>query len=64
MKIQISNNNGYRTFVETKVPSYDVGKVSVSFYTKWTDAKNPNEYHKKFEMFLTSDELKTLRNNI
>lgn len=64
MKILISNNDGYQTFIETTIPAYDIGKISVIFYTKWKEAKNPNEYHKKFEMFLTSEELNRLRISI
>lgn len=61
MKILISDTDGYQTFVETSIPSYDIGKVSVIFYTKWKGAKNPNEYQKKFEMYLTHEELNKLR---
>lgn len=64
MKILISDNDGYQTFIETTIPGYDIGKISVIFYTKWKEAKNPNEYHKKFEMFLTSEELNRLRISI
>jgi len=64
MKILISETDGYQTFVETTIPSYDVGKLSVKFYTKWKHAKEPEEYQKKFEMFLTSEELNKLRISI
>jgi hypothetical protein len=64
MKILISDNNGYQTFVETTIPAYDIGKVSVIFFTKWKESKNPNEYQKKFEMFLTPEELNRLRISI
>ena len=42
MKILISDTDGYQTFIETSIPSYDIGKLSVTFYTKWKGAKNPN----------------------
>jgi hypothetical protein len=61
MKTLISNNNGYEVLVELNTPSYDIGKQSVIFYTRWNDAKNPNELQKKFEMFLSESELKTLK---
>jgi len=61
MKILISDNDGYQVFVETTMPSYDIGKLGVIFYTKWKDAKDPNQYQKKFEMFLTPAELNKLR---
>jgi hypothetical protein len=64
MKILISETDGYQTFIETSIPSYDIGKISVTFYTKWKDAKKPNEYHKKFQMFLTNEELNRLRISI
>lgn len=61
MKILLSDNNGYQVFVETSLPSYDIGKQSVIFYTKYKDSKNPNEYQKKFELYLTNEELNRLR---
>jgi hypothetical protein len=64
MKILVSDTDGYQTFIETSIPSYDIGKVAVTFYTKWKGAKNPSEYHKKFEMFLTTEELSRLRISI
>jgi hypothetical protein len=64
MKILISDTDGYQTFVETTIPAYDIGKISVIFYTKWKGAKNPNEYHKKFELYVTPEELNRLRISI
>ena len=61
MKTLLSDNNGYQVFVETSLPSYDIGKQSVIFYTKYKDSKNPNEYQKKFELYLTNEELNRLR---
>jgi len=64
MKILISDTDGYQTFIETTLPSYDIGKTYVVFYTKWKHAKDPTQYHKKFEMFLTNEELNRLRISI
>lgn len=64
MKILISETDGYQTFVETTIPAYDIGKVSVIFYTKWKGAKNPKEYQKKFELYVTPEELNRLRISI
>lgn len=36
----------------------------LTFSTVWTNAKNPNAEQKKFEMFLTRQELKTLKDFI
>ena len=64
MKILISETDGYEIYIETTQPSYDIGKSSVIFYTKWRDAKNPEQYQKKFEMFLSPEELNKLRISI
>ena len=61
MKHLISDTNGYQVYVETIKPSYDIGKSSVVFYTKWKDSKNPEEFQKKFEMLLSDEELNWLR---
>jgi len=61
MKTLISNTNGYEVLVELDKNAYNIGKQSVIFYTRWNDAKNPDELQKKFEMFLTDSELKKLK---
>lgn len=39
----------------TWVDAKPVGDLThVTFFTQWLDAKNPDQLHKKFEMFLPS----------
>jgi len=62
MKILVSDNEGYEVYLEVSTPSY--GKTGVIFYTKYKNAKNPDLYQKKFEMYLTPDELSKFRVSI
>jgi len=64
MKKLISDTDGYKVFVEVIYPSSNIEKIAVIFYTRWQNAKNPEEYQKKFEMFLTENELANLINLI
>lgn len=63
MKKMLSDCDGYQVFVEVKKLS-SIDKNSVTFYTRWLDAKNPEEFHKKFQLHLTDDELASLKDGL
>lgn len=59
----LSDCNGYQVFMEVKKIS-SINKNAVIFYTKWLDAKNPDEFHKKFEVYLSDGELVNLKDSL
>lgn len=61
MKILISETEGYQIFIEKSLPTYDIGKTYVAFYSKYVNSKNKDEYERKFEMYLTDNELEKLQ---
>lgn len=61
MQKQISENAGYRVFVEVIDGEYPKGMKHVRFLTTYDDAKNPNHAHVKFSMHLTEQEVEELK---
>lgn len=59
----LSDCDGCQVFIEVKKIS-SVNKNAVIFYTKWLDAKNPDEFHKKFEFYLSDGELMNLKDSL
>lgn len=60
MKKIISENDGYRVFVELAKSEHDIGKVQISFFSESEHFKNHNDVQHKFSMWLTEDEIKKL----
>jgi hypothetical protein len=62
MKTLISNNGGYKLFVEVGDPiKHTDGDVQIRFLTQYEDAKNPDELHVKFAAVLTKEQRQTLK---
>jgi len=60
MKTLISANQAYSVFAEIITPVAPENLVQLKFSTKFADAKNPDEYHDKFSMMLSLQELRGL----
>lgn len=61
MRTLISNNNGYKTYVEKNDYLRSNGNKQIRFLTVWEDAKDPTGEQVKFEMFLTPEQQKKLK---
>lgn len=61
MKHLISDNGGYRTFVEVIKPDYDVGSVQVKISSQYSHSKNPEEFQTRFEGMFTPAELDKIK---
>ena len=61
MKTLISENGGYKMFVEVIEPIRDVGKVQLKFTTQWAGSSTPDEFNNKFEAMLTKEEIQRLK---
>ena len=57
MKTLLSETNGYKVFAEISEGEYNIGKMQLSFYTQYNDAKDPEALQHKFSMLLTSEEI-------
>lgn len=53
----ISKTGGYTVYLEVIPANYPDDSVCVQFCTTWADSKNPTEFHEKFSMILTLDQL-------
>lgn len=62
MQKQISENSGYRVFVEVIDGDYPKGMKHVRFLTTYNNSKNPNEAQVKFSMSLNENEIEELKN--
>ena len=62
MQKQISENSGYRVFVEVINGDYPKGTKHVRFLTTYDNTKNLNETQVKFSMTLTEREIAELKN--
>lgn len=61
MKKLISENSGYKVWVELTNLDYPKGMTHVKFLTTYDDAKDPNSEYVKFSMSLSDKELKLLK---
>lgn len=61
MKVLLSNNDGYETFVEVDEVLKPEGSKHISFYTIWNKAKNPDGKMYKYELTLDDNQLKLLQ---
>jgi hypothetical protein len=62
MQKQISENSGYRVFVEVINGDYPKGTKHIRFLTTYDNSKNPNDAQVKFSMALTEQQLEELKN--
>ena len=61
MKKLISENNGYKVWVELTDLNYPTGMTHIKFLTTYDDAKDPTFENVKFSMSLNDNELKILK---
>lgn len=61
MKTLISDNNGYKIFAQVTKLSQPDNLTQVRFSTQWDNAKNPEEFQVKCEMFLDNEALARLK---
>jgi hypothetical protein len=61
MKTTIIDNDGYRYLVEIKKIDYPKGYRHLKFSTEWDGARRDGSEQKKFEMFLTEEQLSNLK---
>jgi hypothetical protein len=64
MKQLISQNGGYKVYAEMKQIDYPEKTKVLQFSTEWDNSKSPETEHVKFTMFLTDDQLSTLKQMI
>lgn len=61
MKTLISNNGGYKLYVQiTEVMTHN-NEYELKFLTQYENSKNPDEFQTKFATILTLEELKKLK---
>ena len=61
MKTVISENDGYKTIVEMRQVSNPAGHTHLRFLTQWDHAKVPKEEQVKFEIILSPNQIKNLK---
>lgn len=61
MKKLISENAGYKVWVELTDIDYPKGMTHIKFLTTYDDAKDSNSEHVKFSMSLNDKELKLVK---
>lgn len=61
MKKLISENSGYKVWVELTDLDYPKGMTHIKFLTTYDDAIDPNAEYVKFSMTLSDKELKLLK---
>jgi hypothetical protein len=61
MKIILANNSGFKTKVELREVLSSKGSVQLRFLTEWDEAKRDVGEHVQYEVILTTDQLKSLK---
>jgi hypothetical protein len=61
MKTIISNNDGFKYLVEVNKISNPAGYTHLKFSTEWDGARRDGSEQKKFEIFLTGQQLANLK---
>ena len=61
MKTLISDTNGYRVYAELRDYDRSNGNRQLRFITVWDNAKDPKGEQVKFEMILTPEQRKLLK---
>lgn len=61
MKTVISNNDGFKYLVEVSNISTPDGYTHLKFSTEWDGARRNGSEQKKFEIFLTGQQLANLK---
>ena len=61
MKMLLSNNGGYKMYVETRQFLNSKDSVQLRFLSTFDGSKNPEEEQVKFEIILTEEQRKQLK---
>lgn len=61
MKKLISNNGGYKLFVEVIQPVRDTGYKQLRFSTQYENSDDPTDFHTKFEFMVNEEEIQRLK---
>ena len=62
MQKLLSDNAGYKTYIEVSDILKPEGYKHVKFYTKWDQSKNPDEKIFKYELTLSTEQLSMMQN--
>lgn len=61
MKTVISNNDGFKHIVELRKVAKPEGHTQVRFLTEWDNARRDGSEQVQFEILLSPDQLKNLK---
>jgi hypothetical protein len=61
MKIELSNVDGYHTYVYFELANHPEGYYNLKITSQWETAKDPVAEQTKFNMLLSPDALNNLR---